>query len=365
MSSEPLRMMCVTSSYPVHPRLKKITQCFSASTRGADPNIVCAAWDRSGDRKNEDINTYVSSEGYGSKLKKLAGMLSFAIFIRKRLLAVKPDIVVCRFFDMAFLGCLLARRSKVVYDVNDIPSDKSNFVTLIYKILEQFVLKKSDAVILSSRFFLTRYQKFSNKVVILENKPEREILKTGRFPFEKSRFTVSFIGVTRYYLVLENLILSVKDRDMDLLFFGYGPDDEKVRKLIEAHGIDNVYQFGRYSYKDIHKLYNISDLIWAAYPATTINTRSAISNKFFESILFYKPGVFNKNTSLGEYVETHGVGYTIDPESLGQVSELFDNVATDSFQYKKILEKMAIYAKENSSCWEENRYEKLFQLTNA
>ena len=136
--------------------------------------------------------------------------------------------------------------------------------------------------------------------------------------------------------------MAVKGRDIDLLFFGHGPDEDKIKNLIARHQIKNVHMFGRYSYNYIHKLYNISDLIWAAYPAATINTRTAISNKFFESLLFKKPGVFNKNTCLGEYVDHHGIGLTINPEKFEDIDRLLDDVCSNQVQYTAILKNMEL-----------------------
>ena len=358
------KILCITSSFPVHPRLKKIGESFKyVGENNGDFETVYISWDRLNNDHSADEWTYVSREGYGNRLKKLWGLIAYFRFIKKKIHAFDPDIIICRFFDMAVIGSLLSQNRKLVYDINDIPSDKNPIVTFIYKCLEWIALKRSDVIILSSRFFQFRYSGYSRKIQIMENKPEKVIQKPGVYDFKTPRFVVSFIGVIRYFSVLENLILALKDRNVDLLFFGYGPDDDRVKALIEKCNIKNVHLFGRFSYRDIHKLYNISDIVWAAYPATTINTRNAISNKFFETILFKKPGVFNRNTSLGHYVDSHGIGYTVNPESFSEVDGLFDQILQGDRQYGEIIENMTIYEKNNASCWEDNKYDKFFLLT--
>lgn len=106
-----MKILCITSSYPVHPRLKKIGDSFRHLNKASDNiNTKYIAWDRLSISKNNDNFIFKSREGYGNKYKKLLGLLKFSFFLRKKIQQFKPDIIVCRYVDMALLGVFLKVR---------------------------------------------------------------------------------------------------------------------------------------------------------------------------------------------------------------------------------------------------------------
>ena len=136
----------------------------------------------------------------------------------------------------------------------------------------------------------------------------------------------------------------------------------RSKALIERENISNIYMYGRYSYHDVHNFYNLSDLIWAAYPASNLNSKLAISNKFFESILFKKPGVFNINTALGNYVDKYKIGYTVEPESLDCIDNLFNRILNNDQEHREIINNIKRYSRNNSIYWDNYKFKKLFAL---
>ena len=170
------KVLCISSSYPVHPRLKKIGDSFlNYSKDNTSCEVQYMMWDRLNFGDDDNYFVYKSNEGYGKKLKKIIGLFSYAYFMKKTISAYNPTMVICRYVDMAFLGCILFRKGIVVYDVNDIPADESKIASFIFSLMEKYVLKKVNLIVLSSRFFESRYKEYSHKIEILENKPQKII----------------------------------------------------------------------------------------------------------------------------------------------------------------------------------------------
>ncbi|SDC07629.1 MULTISPECIES: glycosyltransferase [unclassified Candidatus Frackibacter] len=226
--------------------------------------------------------------------------------------------------------------SKVIYDIPDLPASTSQFIFKSLKKLEEIFISSGDILLLASRFFKDKYQDVECKKIVIDNKPQKKILNNkGKFKFKSERLKISFIGTIRYYEIYKNLIDAVKGKEVELLFFGWGPDKERLEKY--SLGLDNVHFFGRYQYEDISKFYKVSDVVWAAYPSKDINVRYATSNKFFESLVFRKPCVFSKNTKLGQHVDENRIGLLVNPYSVDDISVLIDNLIKGKLNLELIL----------------------------
>jgi len=350
------KVLCITSSYPVHPRLKKIGESFPFLNNGQnDIEVRYLAWDRLNKYKDEDQNCFVykSNEGYGNKIKKILGLLKFLSFLKKKISIFKPDILICRYVDMALLGWLSKKNAKLIYDVNDLPTYESPFLDLLIRQLEKQIVKHCDLLILSSRFFQDKYDNLNKNMIVLENKPRKKIVKKGVFDFSKKRPIISFIGVVRFYEVMRNLIIALKDKNIDLIFFGSGHDEGRLKNFVKEHNIKNVHFTGAYNFKNIHQFYNISDYIWAAYPAGNIGVKMAISNKFFECLAFKKPGIFSSDTLLAQLIEENNIGYCINPYNIKNISDLIDHLLSENSQRNEIIHNIEQYQVDHTIFWEE------------
>ena len=245
--------------------------------------------------------------------------------------------------------------------MNDIPIYKNKYLTLFLKLIEKHVVGYCDLIIPSSRFFLDRYEKHQANILVLENKPPKRIVRKGDLNFNKKRFVISFIGVLRFYEVMKNLVIAIKKQNVDLIFFGSGYDERKLKQIAAENQIENVYFMGRYNYNEIHKFYNISDLIWAVYP-DNIAVKKAISNKFYESLAFKKPGVYSNRTFLGQLVDNNKIGYCVDPYSIQQIKQLLNRIISDKNEYSSIVYNIKKYSSKNSIYWEDNRLTKLYDV---
>lgn len=347
------KYLLVDGIYPPNTRSRRIFE-----TINKESEIRYCLWDRSESslkEKNQKSYIYLSREGYGNKIKKILGMRNFYLYLKEINRNYNPKVIIASQWDMLLLCYLLKNKNqKLIYDNIDMPSSNSKLILIILKKIEKICLKKVDGIIFASRFFQEKYLNFKNKTIILENKPLKKLINEKEHSHNSKKIKISFIGTLRYYSILEKLVNSVRNYEekIEVLFFGSGPDEKKIKDLVAKNNQKNVIFFGEYNYEDISKLYHISDIIWAVYPEEDYNVKYAISNKFHESIIFEKICLFSKNTLLGKYVVKNNIGLGID---INEVDKLIQNISKNEIDYKNIKKSIKKYKENNFNLfWEDD-----------
>jgi glycosyltransferase involved in cell wall biosynthesis len=254
-------------------------------------------------------------------------------------------------------------KTKIIYDVPDLPASNNVIVYKILKSIEEIFISKNDVIFLSSRFFVENYYKIKSRKLIIENMPKKNIIHTNNnFQFKNNKLTIAFIGNIRYFEIFKNLVdaASAYEVDLDLLFFGGGPEEKKLKNY--AENMNNIHFFGKYDYNNISKFYEITDLVWAAYPSKDINVKYATSNKFYESLVFNKPCVFSKETKLGEYVARKNIGIIVNPYSVSDIRLLFNKLLNNNTYLSEIKNNIKNINKEDLF-WD-NQEKKILKLFN-
>ncbi|MBD8349062.1 glycosyltransferase [Dysgonomonas sp. HGC4] len=356
------KILLLDSSYPINVRNVKILKTLE-NARIFDLSVI--SWNRDNRECKEYLNCkeymYMSNTPYGSVLSKLLSLFSYFRFVKKRIKEINPDHIIASHWDMLFLASLCkGKKMKLVYENLDIPTANTSFIHKALRFIEKISLKKTDTIILASRFFEPKYRFFKGDKMIIENKPFENIMtdKLPAFEHDRGRLKISFIGGLRYFEVMKNLISAVKDLNIDLLFFGDGPDVSRFKDF--ATGYTNVFFFGRYNYDDIKCIYDLSDLVWAVYPSKDPNVKYAISNKFFESIVFSKPGFYCTNTELGDYAYNNGIGMKVDAYSVEGIRKVLLEIIRERSVMNPIVENMKKYKDKNALYWENHVQDLLF-----
>jgi glycosyltransferase involved in cell wall biosynthesis len=228
---------------------------------------------------------------------------------------------------MLFLCSLLKTDGQVlVYDNLDMPTHKYWGIRKIFKLLEMRALKKTDGILYASRFF-PKFYKASIKSLILENKPLKIVNQGFKDSPIRSKITISFLGTLRYVESLKILMDAAANCDnINLVIRGSGFANELIA-YAETKKYPNVSLIvGWFDYGDLGKLVSETDIIWAAYPSKDFNVKYAISNKFFEAMVFNKPGIFSENTRLGKFVGDNKIGFTVDPYDVHSIEKLFNHL---------------------------------------
>lgn len=348
------KILIIDGIYPINTRNKRII-----NTLKKEYEVKFCAWNR-GNIKFEDKENYIysSNEGYGKKIKKLFGMKNYLNFIKQTIKTYNPEIVISSQWDMLLLTILSSFKGKTIYENLDLPTSSNKVILKILLLLEKLMLKKTDGVIYASRFFLPLYRKFEKKELLLENLPLKNIDEKVFRVEKREKLRISFIGGLRYFETMKNLLLASQDtKEIEIYLIGRGPENNKFKNFIKQNELKNIFIIDSYKYEEIKKLYLSTDFVWAVYPNKDYNVKFAISNKFFESILFEKPCFFAKDTLLGNFVEQNNIGIIINPYSVGEIRNKLEELNENTIL--KLQENIKKYKKNQKLYWEDNELELL------
>lgn len=343
------KILLIDGVYPINTRNLRIYKTLMTKYE-----IRFCAWNRNNlEYKNKNNFIYSSNEGYGKKIKKLLGMKAYLKFINQVVKKYQPEIIIASQWDMLLLTILSGFKGKIIYENLDLPTSSNKLLLLFLLKLEKWMLKKVNGIIFASRFFVSLYEKNNIEKLLLENLPLKEINFQKKFDVEnRKKMRISFIGTLRYFEIMRNLLLVLQENnDVELYLIGRGPENDKFKNFIETKNLKNVFIIDSYKYEEIKKFYINTDLIWAVYPNKDYNVKFAISNKFFESILFEKPCFFAKDTLLGNFVDKYEIGLTVDPYNIYEIEKIIGELTT-----KKILQlqlNIKDYKKNKKLYWEE------------
>ena len=101
-------------------------------------------------------------------------------------------------------------------------------------------------------------------------------------------------------------------------FVGRGEEnaDVKLRELAEKNHVTNVHFQGYYEKTDEPRIIKESTFLNIFYPRK-LSHDTALSNRFYNSLIFRKPMITTADTIQGDYAAKYGVGIAIkDTENL-------------------------------------------------
>ncbi len=335
-----MKVLLVDSSYPINTRNTRIVNSLKKIYKQFQPHVCAWNRDKRVESNQEGIcyHVYDKPAAYGNPFKKIIALFSYFFYVRSLNLRLQPSVLIASHWDMLVICSLIkTKKQKLVYENLDLPTASSTFARKLLDRLERFSLKKADLIIFASRFFEGRYSFFHGQKIILENLPLKSVQNSiKKYTYTSDRLKISFIGTVRYFEVMKNLIDSISGLDVEVLFWGDGPDLEKLKLYAEKNSC--VKFFGKYEYDNIRDIYELSDLIWAVYPSQDYNVKYAISNKFYECFMYCRPGIFAKDTCLAELVEQDQIGFTVDPYNEYEIRNLLHkiNVNPDLIETLKI-----------------------------
>ena len=332
-------ILSVFSSYPIPPRLIKISSLF-------DMDVIYISWNRKkySLTPNDKIVEEIFDDSDASKIGQYFDIIRFRRFLKDKIKNYKPEIIVCRNWKTFLIArTILTKNARMIYDVCDVPNH------FLIRVIEKVFITKRTEIILASRFFKTYYKDTS---VVLENRiaPMKMVPK---HPSEKLR--IMYLGVVRYTENLLNLIKACDLlEDVELNIYGYGNSLDAIREYKKLKN-SKVIIHGEYKESDIPEIYSRNDVVWCAYPYRLSNVKIAISNKYFETLAFTTPGIFSVQTRLGELVAKNGIGYTVDPYDVNCIRNLIESIKNN---------RESLHEKENSiricdekKYWEEYKEE--------
>lgn len=342
------KILIVDTTWPINSRNERFKNSFKKYFE-----VITSAWNRGVKNHVEignDIYLLETELGYGNQIKKLLKLPLFILHNYKVCKVEKPDVIFASHWDSLICAVILKiiynKKLKIVYDCLDLPTFSNSFVRRIIIFFEKLCLNFVNLIVFASRYFKPLY---SNKLksYVFENYPSYDLLgdllenpswiTNENMHIPKDYKNVAWIGVVRYFDIIENILLSIKGTNIYFFVFGDGPELDRVKQAVNSLELnDQVIFFGRYNPPDLRWIYEHSDLVWAAYPTNDFNAVYAISNKYFESSFFEKKIILSKKTKMAEDLDKNPNVILVDEYSSCDIREkLLSNINLKQGKYQK------------------------------
>jgi len=234
-------------------------------------------------------------------------------------------------------GCLTKYYSgRFILDYRDMTYETfSPFKKIVGKLVKYscFTFVSSDAF----RVFLPQSEK--NKIITSHNLDIEALSHRGGDSLSRTgskRIKIVTWGFIRYEKLNLELIKKVA-ADFRFELHYYGREQQIARNLKKYaidHEIPNVFFHGEYSPNDRYELVRNTDIIHNIYYGN--NAMHAISNKYYDGVVFQTPQLCIKGSFMSEIAEEHGVGLACDPHDSDFTEKVYQYyMAIDHKEFKE------------------------------
>lgn len=293
------------------------------------------SWNRDGRDKPEGFQ-------YDEKLAVVNGSAGLSAYMRY-VRFVKKTVKREGFDRLIVFGpqiaCLLSLyllkwKKRYVIDYRDLSIEqKSGFRQLF-----RFLLGRSYANVISSPGFKKALPKDIHyclshnfdiatvrKALGNENDKENEILKGKK---ADKRVVLTIGGIRDYSSNVEVIKGLANNPEYIVSFVGRGPAAEPLEKYCKENGIENVTFKGYYEKEEEAGYVKAASFMNIFYPRK-LSHDTALSNRFYNSLIFRKPMIVTKDTTQGDYAEKYGVGVAL--ENTDGIAEKLDAFLQQDF----------------------------------
>lgn len=268
-------------------------------------------WDREG-KKETGVIAYEKPLALDCAMpKKIAGYASYARFLEKTLLQKNFSKLIfltplVALFMRPFLGKYY--RGRFWLDYRDMSWE------LKVKPYFDGLVRMSADISVSSPAYAGLIRKDSVLCHNIDSASLFKVLESDRVssPKREGKIVVSNIGYIRHLKQQKELIDALaNDRDIEIRFCGDGQSCYDLRKYVAEKEIANVVFSGRYDKSDEPVLFSQADFVNIYLPKTKA-LMSAMSNRFYQSLLCGNYMIVNTESVQAEYVRKYDLGVCIN-----------------------------------------------------
>jgi hypothetical protein len=136
---------------------------------------------------------------------------------------------------------------------------------------------------------------------------------------------LAFWGFMREKRLNECIIKAVsEDKRFELHFYGRELNVSiKLKDYAKKIGASNVFFHGEYQPEERYEFIKKIDLIHNIYAEST-NMMLAMTNKFYDGIIFYVPQICMSGSHMGMIVQEKEIGFSCDPYKKNFLNEVFE-----------------------------------------
>ncbi len=270
------------------------------------------SWDRSGRFGKSEFTYNAKSDLKQNSLMKLMSYVKFASFIKKLIKKFRYDKLIIISPQVALFMPFFLRsnyRKNYIFDYRDLSIEQMP----IFKPFMKMVLKNSYANIISSPGF-KQYLPQGFDYILSHNfniDLVKQALAGEPSYFDASPIKILTIGGIRIDANYE-VIDSLANKDyIELSFIGKGDAAPIFEEYCKQKDIKNVTFKGFYTKDeegDIIKKHTMINIFYPKIPSHI----TALSNRFYNSLIFKRPMIVTKGGIQGMYAEKYGVGLAVE-----------------------------------------------------
>ena len=281
-----------------------------------------------------------------SRVRKIIRRASVIIKMTAKLLHARPHIVSAGSLDV-LVAVVLAKivstkKFKVLYDLAD--TDDWMLLRPVIALQRKIFCCVDQFLITSKRYedgFLKRFNLNPDSVPVafVPNSPPKRFFDSFVPRSWNENIVISYIGTFRGARSIFCLVQAVEQArgvglDVKILFAGTGPERALVERYSREH--DFVRYYGPYNYsKEISRIYSETNIVYACYDDSH-NKKIALACRFAEAIVCGIPLIVSKGTYMAELTEQHGFGYTVGPNDVSALVEIFRVLIRTAGEREKI-----------------------------
>ena len=311
-------------------------------------------WNRSG-MEDERDSRYIGfdrcSQLNKSKVFKLKDFCEFRKWLKTEIIKRNyTKLILLSSLSGMLIFDLIGKKykNKYLYDIRDYSYEKIK----LYYLIEKKVIRNSALTTISSKGFL-EFLPLNEKYIYTHNmsltdcKQKKKFVKTTQ---RKLNFV--WMGAVRYFEHQSKIIEKLdKDGRFNIIFHGSGPELELFKSFVKERDLKNVSFTGRYQNTDKEKLLEKADILNNSYTIKKIRTKYALSNKFYDSIIYHIPQLVEEGCYKAELLKNYSIGIALDINDEYFAEKLYQyyrNINENEFNRScdKLLEELVIEEKQ-------------------
>lgn len=269
------------------------------------------SWDRTGD-SNPSPLTFKRNTG-SNKISKLIGHYKFSKHVIEILNNNHYEGVIVFTSQLAISLYSYLKyhyNNKYIFDFRDISVEQ----IILLKGRMKGIVNNSYANVVSSPGFIPYLPK-NTKYYLSHNfsieKVRIGLQKRTESPLNINNINILTIGGIRDYKSNSAIINALGNEEGFVLrFVGKGNAAESLQKFADKNNYKNIIFQGFYNKKDEPEIIRPSSFINIYYPHTRIHS-TALSNRFYNSLIYRKPMIVTKGQIQGDFCEKYNLGLAI------------------------------------------------------
>ncbi len=337
---------------------------YKESLEKSNTNYEVLYWNREGSKTKypENYIGYVKRSKLNKSIyRKLSDFIGYKLWLNRRLKAIKYDklIVLSTLSGIISFEFLVNKfKNKYIFDIRDYSYEHNR----IFYLVEKKIIEKSYFTCISSEGF-KNFLPQDQTYLSVHNFNSNDIHSLANFSKKNRGQTLNLVwmGAVRYFNHQKKIIDKLKnDRRFNLIYHGSGADLDEYIKYCNANDVKNVVFTGEYNNEQKRNLIAEADIINNSYMTPKImEVKYAISNKYYDGILYKVPQLVERDTYKAARVQTKGLGIAVDPDDYDFSDKLYDyyhNIDEEKFNASCNTEINRILKEDEHYTQEVNRF---------